>query len=215
MVVHLPMAAAAARASSAAAAAAAASSAAASARTSTAASSNKAHAAAASASSPAGQIVTNAFQNEDSWQANYLASWQQVTVDAVEGLKPWLWQLLCFCGLKAAAGLPLHSCTELQLAAAAADGSSLVQDDSAAGNNFAAESVLAAAAVAALPLQQMMQESLLQALCALPYPNSAQAAGRVNSIAQQLLLPSSFCFTNSGWSGFLQQHDVVGISRRS
>jgi hypothetical protein len=205
VVLHLPMAAAASRASSTAAAAAAttATTAAGSAvaRPSrarlAAATSNQAAATciASAAASPLVEPVTpdaavNASSSEDSWQANYLSSWQQVTVDALEGLAPWLLQLLS-CSLRAAAGLPLQANSEPSSAAAAAAAAGATSSRLAgvppAAVGAVAGSSLAAAAVAALPPQQMLQDVLLQALCSLPYPNTAQAAVRVKHIAEQLL----------------------------
>jgi len=57
------------------------------------------------ASSAAGR-AQGASGADDGWQANYLSSWQLVTVDGLEGVRPWLWQVLCY-SLQAAAGLPL------------------------------------------------------------------------------------------------------------
>jgi hypothetical protein len=116
---------------------------------------------------------------EDGWQANYLGSWQLVTIDAVEDVQPWLWQVL-HSSINAAGGLPLPASDPAQADASLASAGLLA---SAAPD----ASLLARACVAALPLEQLMRSMLLRVLCSLPYPNTQQAALRVKALADKLL----------------------------
>lgn len=106
--------------------------------------------------------------SQDGWQCSWLSSWQQVTVDTLEGMKPWLWQVLAGSCLRAAAGLQL---TPVDPAPTGAAGGG----------------TLAAHAVAALPLQEMLESVLLRVLCSLPYPDTPRAAARVKESACKLL----------------------------